>query len=103
MDPRLDIFRKTSEHIKKVVREQKCCEDMPNRREPVIAKMIDEMQKLSKDKDNDSFECAVLDWNILGRYYRFRLSEWAQNDKNKGNFSLLAIDETPLAFTFNDF
>ena len=24
MNPRLDIFRKTSEHIKKVIREQKC-------------------------------------------------------------------------------
>ena len=103
MDPRLDIFRKTSEHIKKVVREQKCCEDMPNRREPVIAKMIEQMQKLCKDKDEDSFKCAALDWNILGRYYGFCLSEWAQNDENKGNFPLLAIDGIPLIFTFNDF
>ena len=35
----------------------------------------------------------------------FRLSEWDQNNENKGNFPLLAIDSdsTPLAFTFNDF
>ena len=39
----------------------------------------------------------------MGRYYGFRLSEWAQNDENKGSFPLLAIDCTPLAFTFNDF
>ena len=103
MDPRLDIFGKTSEYIKKVIREQKRWEDMPNRREPVTAKMIEEMWKLCKDKDEDIFECAILDWNILGRYYGFRLAEWAQNDENKGNFPLPAIDGTPLAFTFDDF
>ena len=103
MDPRLDIYGKTSEHIKKVIREQKRWEDMPNRRETVTAKMIEEMWKICKDLDQDSFECAILDWNILGRYYGFRLSEWAQNEENNRNFPLLAIDGTPLAFTFDDF
>ena len=103
MDPRLDIFGKTSEHIKKVIREQKRWEDMPNRREHVTSKMIEEMWKLCKDKGQDSFEHAILDWTMLGQYYGFHLSEWAQNNENKGNFPLLAIDSTPLAFTFNDF
>ena len=59
IDSRLDIFGKT--HIKKVRREQKRWEDVPNRREPATAKVIKEMWKLHKDKDEDSFECAMLD------------------------------------------
>ena len=75
MDPRLDIFGNTSEHIKKVLREQKRWEDMPNRREPVTSKMIEEMWNMCKGKDANSLECAILDWNMLGRYCGFRLSE----------------------------
>ena len=39
----------------------------------------------------------------MGNYYGFRLSEWAQNDENKAKFPLLAIDGSPLDFTFEDF
>ena len=76
---------------------------MLNRREPVTDEMIEEMWEICKDLDPDSLECALLDWNILGRYLGFRLSEWAQNEENKRNYPLLAIDGTPLAFTFKDF
>ena len=76
---------------------------MPNRREPATAKMIEEMQKMCKDKNEDSLKCAILNWKILGQYYGFCLSEQVQNDENKEKFSLLAIDGTPLAFTFNNF
>ena len=61
MDPRLDIHGKTSDYIKKVIREQKRSEDMPNRREPVTAKMIEEMWEMCQDLDPDSLECALLD------------------------------------------
>ena len=43
IDPRLDIYEKKSEYIRKVLREQKHWEDMPNRREPVTSNMIDEI------------------------------------------------------------
>ena len=65
--------------------------------------MIEEMWEICKDLDPDSLESALLDWNILGRYLGFRLSDWAQNEENRKNFPLLAIDDTSLAFTFNDF
>ena len=103
MDPRLDTHGKKSEHIKKVLREQKRWEDMPNRREPVTTEMLEQMGEVSKDLDPDSLESALRDWNMLGRYLGFRLSEWAQNEENRKNFPLLAIDDTPLAFTFHDF
>ena len=75
IDPRLDIYRKKSEYIKKVLREQKYWEDMPNRCEPVTSNMIEEMWKNSNNLDLDSLESALLDWNILGRYLGFRLSK----------------------------
>ena len=103
MDPRLDIYRKKSEYIKKVLREQKCWEDISNRREPVTSDMIEEIRETCNNLDSDSLESYLLDWNILGQYLGFRLSEWAQNEENKKNFSLKAIDNTPLAFTFKDF
>ena len=33
---------------------------MPYRREPVTAKMIEEIWKTCKDKEEDSFECVML-------------------------------------------
>ena len=76
---------------------------MPNRREPVTGEMIEEMWEICKDLDPDSLESALLDWNTLGIYLGFRLSEWAQNEENRKNFPLLAIYDTPLAFTFKYF
>ena len=76
---------------------------MPNQREPATAKMIEEIHKMCKDKDEDSFECVILDWNILDQHYDFSLSKWTQNNENKGKFPLLAIDGTLLAFAFDDF
>ena len=103
MDPRLDIFGQKSEFIKKVLREQKCWEEMPNRRELVTNEIIEEIQEICKDSDPDSLECALRDQNILGKYLSFCLSELAQNKENKKNFPFLAINGMLLAFTFKDF
>ena len=48
--------------------------------------MIEEMWEMCQNLDPDSLECTLLDWNMLGHYYSFRLSEWAQNDENKVSF-----------------
>ena len=103
MDLRLDIYKKKSKYIKKVLREQKCWKDIPNRRKPVTSDMIEEIQKISKDLDPDSLESALLDQNIIDRYLDFYLSKQAQNEENRKNFLLHTIDNTPLAFTFKDF
>ena len=76
---------------------------MPKRREPVTASMIVYTWERCKNLPIDSLEYALYDWNVLGRYYGFRLSEWAQNKENKKDFPLQAVDGTPLAFIFQDF
>ena len=102
-DPRLNIYGKNSAPMQKVLQEQKRWEDMPNRREPVTPEMIECMWERCKNLPIDSLEYALFDWNVLGRYYGFRLSEWAQNKENKKKFPLPAVDGTPLAFVFQDF
>ena len=42
---------KMSKHVKKVERDKKHWKDTPNRRGPVIGKIIEEMQKTCKDLD----------------------------------------------------
>ena len=76
---------------------------MPTRHEPVTQVILDVMWELCADKNEDSLESALHNWNILGNFYGFRISEWAQNEENKYDFPLLAIDDTLLAFTFEDF
>ena len=76
---------------------------MPNWREPVIAKSINEMWEMCKDLHPDSLEHTLLDWNILGHYYGFCLHEWAQNDANWEGHPLKAVNDEPLASTFNYF
>ena len=103
MDPRLDIHGKKSASITKVINEQKRWEEMPKRREPVTVAMIKDLEANARATEPDSLESALYDWNVMGHYYGFRLSEWAQNDENKAKFPLPAIDGSPLAFTFDDF
>ena len=103
MDPRLDIHGKKSAQILKVINEQKRWEEMPKRREPVTVAMIKDLESASNSAGQDSLEAALYDWNVIGHYYGFRLSEWAQNAENKAEFPLLAVDGSPLAFTFDDF
>ena len=76
---------------------------MLNRCKPVTSTMIEEMQKTCNNLNLDSLESTLLDQNIPGRYLGFRLSEQTQNEENKKNFPLQAINNTPLAFTFSDF
>jgi len=102
-DPRLDIYGKNAAPVQKVLQEQKRWEEMPKRREPVTVEMINHMWESCKNLPMDSLEYALFDWNVLGRYYGFRLSEWAQNKENCKNFPLQAVDGTPLAFIFQDF
>ena len=61
------------------------------------------MWGMRKDLHPDSLECTLLDWNVLGCYYGFRLSEWTQNDVSRDGHPLKDIDYEPLAFTFDDF
>lgn len=89
--------------MQKVLQEQKRWEDKTKRREPVTAEMIDHMRERCKNLPIDSPEHALFDWKVLGKYYGFRLSEWAQNKENKMDFSLKAVDGTPLAFAFQNF
>ena len=103
MDPRLNIYGKTADPIKKVLREQKRWEDMPHRRNPVTTPMILHMCAVAKNADQDSAQAAIYDWNVLGRVYGFRCSEWAQNDEDRKHFPKLNIDGTPIAFIFGDF
>ena len=103
LDPRLDIFGKTAEPIKRVLREQKRWETVPNRRHPVTTSMVRLMHKIALRSDPDSLQAALFDWNVLGRVYGFRCSEWAQNEEDRKNFPKLHIDGTPLAFIFHDF
>ena len=88
MDSKLYIYGKKFEYIKKVLREQKYQENMPNRRDSVIGKMIEEIQEICKDLELDSLEYALLNQSILGRYLGFCLSEQAQNEENRKIFTL---------------
>ena len=74
--------------MQKVLQEQKRWEDMPKRREPVTQEMIEYMWESCKNLPIDSQEYAMFDWNVLGRYYGFRISGWAQNKENKKNVPL---------------
>ena len=71
MDPRVDVFGTTLEHIKKVLREKKCREDMSSMREPVTQAMLDVMWDFCTDKDRDILEGVLHYWNILGKSYIF--------------------------------
>ena len=86
MDPRLNIYGKTAEPIKKVLREQKRWEDIPHRRHPVTTLMVLHMCAIAGNASQDSAHAAIYDWNVLGRVYGYRCSEWAQNDKDCKSF-----------------
>ena len=76
---------------------------MSRRRDPVKKAMIKDLESACAGLDQGSLEAATCDWNVMGHYCGFRLSEWAQNEENKANFPLPAVDGSPLAFTFDDF
>ena len=76
---------------------------MPRRCEPVTLPMIDNMKIKCRTLDSDCLDSALYDWHVMGNMFGFRLLEWAQNNENKKHFPLLAVDGTPLAFTFEDF
>ena len=75
MDPILDIHGKKSASITKVINEQKRWEEMPKRREPVTVAMIKDLEANARATGPDSLESALYDWNVMGHYYGFRLSE----------------------------
>ena len=56
---------------------------MPNRREPFTVKMVLHIHKRCMNKHLDSLESILYDWNVLGIFYGFYLSEWAQNASDK--------------------
>ena len=73
-DPRLDIHGKNSAPIKKVLQEKKRWEDTCKRREPITTEMIDHAQERCKNLPINSLEYALFHWNVLDKYYGFRLS-----------------------------
>ena len=103
MDPRLNIYGKTVESIRKVLREQKRWEDMPHRCHSVTTPMVLHICAIAGNAGQDSAHAAIYDWNILGRVYGYRYSEWAQNDEDCKSFLKLNIDGTPITFIFKDF
>ena len=74
---------------------------MPNCREPVTVAMVQRMCALYADQYEDSLESSLCEWNVLGIYYSFCLSEWAQNCSDRAML-LTSADGSPVAFTFND-
>ena len=64
--------------------------------------MIDNLWDKASGLDSDCIDAAMHDWNVLGIFYGFRLSEWAQNNENKKSFPHPCADGKPIAFTFND-
>ena len=51
----------------------------------------------------DALEFVSCDWNALGHYCGFRLSEWAQNEASyKKEVITLAPDGFPLGLIFED-
>ena len=76
---------------------------MPNGREPVEPIIIGNMWKLCNIVSINSLEYNLYDWNVLGQTFGFSLSEWAQNEEDKKNYSKKAINGPSLAFTINDF
>lgn len=80
-DPRHDISGKLSPHIRSVLNEVHRWESMPEWKEPVMLEML-ECIKDDLNSDKNPIAQALFDWNIIGHYYGFRLSEWAQQANN---------------------
>ena len=101
-DPSLDQRGARAAPINRVLHEMKRWDSMPNRKEPITPAIVDTMRSFAPSDNPDHLHSALLDWNILGQFYGFRSSEWAQNVENRKNLPLRAIDGSPLAFIFSD-
>ena len=93
--------------LKTVYKEAKRWESMPNRQEPLTIDMIQHLITQSHSSHQDSPECAITDWSIMGLQSGFRCSEWCQPHSNK-YLPLSAsitnnIDGSAAAFIASDF
>ena len=101
-DPSLDQRGARAAPINRILHEMKRWDSMPNRKEPITPAIVDTMRSFAPSDNPDHLHSALLDWNILGQFYGFRSSEWAQNIENRKNLPLRAIDGSPLAFIFSN-
>ena len=101
LDPLLDTRGLEAQCIKEVLSEVKLWESMPNHKEPVTVKVVLHVHKKFAKKHPDNIESVTYDWIVLGIFYGFRLSEWAQNASDKTQ-PLTGTDSLPLAFVFLD-
>ena len=85
--------------IKDFLSEVKRWESVPNRRETVTVKMVPHMCDKHKSKHLDSPDSVLCDWNVLGIFYGFHLSEWAQKASDKKQ-PLASLGGLPLALIF---
>ena len=56
---------------------------MPNLRELVTVKMVLNVNDKCKNKHPDTLESVLVEWNVLDIFFRFLISEWAQNTPDK--------------------
>ena len=74
-DPRLDSRGTTSPCITKLFYEMKRWEFMSNCRNPVMVAMLQHVHALCANQHEDSLDSFLFDWNVLGLYYGFCISE----------------------------
>ena len=102
-DPRLDECGKEFHEITRIKLEQKRWESKVDKQNPVTKAMIDHMLTTIDPQSPDSLDSALADWHIIGEYTGFRISEWAQPDKNPTyQKRQLSPDGDTLAFQFDD-
>ena len=101
LDVLLDTHSLESQCIKDFLSEVKRWEFMLNRRELAIMKMALCVHEKFKNKHLDILESATYDWNVLGIFCDFGLSERAQciSDKMKHFLSTYGL---PIAFLLPD-
>jgi hypothetical protein len=92
-DPRIDLSTgKIDEKFNQVLKEVKCWEYMPNRREPLTVDMVLYQLLQVREGQPHSEIAAMYDWCLFSLYSGNRLTEWAQKD---GTQIVLNIDGTP--------
>ena len=83
----LDLFLETrgleAQCIKYFLSESKIWESMTDHREPATVKMVLCMHEKCKNKHPCRLESVLCDWDVLGIFYVFVLSELTQNFSNK--------------------
>jgi hypothetical protein len=89
--------------IDSITKEVKRWEKMPNRREPFTIEMLDFIIDQSKNLAPNSFLSTFRDWATCGLYAGFRLSKWAEPERNTAiNNPLLNMFNDPKAFCLGD-